>query len=469
MLPAVQENILTVTQVTAAIRELLENRYRFVRISGEISNLKTPFSGHSYFTLKDAGAQLRVVLFKQQKRFIAEEPADGQQVVVFGRISVYEPRGEYQLIADSLESYGIGKLLRDFEILKKRLGDRGLFAVERKKPLPPYPRSIVVITSPTGAAIQDFLKIVAGRNYPLHLRVLPVKVQGKEAAAEIAAALYLAQDLHADAIVLCRGGGSIEDLWAFNDEQVAVAINRSAIPVVTGIGHETDSTIADFCADCRCPTPTAAAERLVPDGIALRRQVSALRERLRLYLDHKIQGLEQRLHLQHLRLGIMVQRCSRLEFRLQISEERLLQNMHEAIAKRERRLHHAGSELRRRLSTEGIDLRRRHLEQLGERLRHHLNRVIARKEGQLAQQASLLQGLSPLATLARGYAVVRTPSPRSDGRELVVETTEVEVDDRIEVFLRDGRLDCRVTDKAPGALAVQPLVPSPPPSSQETS
>jgi exodeoxyribonuclease VII large subunit len=469
MLPAVQENILTVTQLTAEIRELLEIRYRFVRVSGEISNLKTPFSGHSYFTLKDAGAQLRVVLFKQQKRFVAEEPADGQQVVVFGRISVYEPRGEYQLIADSLESYGIGKLLRDFEILKKRLADRGLFDVERKKPLPPYPRSIVVITSPTGAAIQDFLKIVAGRNYSLHLRVLPVKVQGKEAPAEIAAALTLAQDLHADAIVLCRGGGSIEDLWAFNDEKVAEAIFCSTVPVVTGIGHETDSTIADFCADCRCPTPTGAAERLIPDGIALRRQVSALRERLHLYLDHKVQGLEQRLRLQRHRLVSMEQRCSRLEFRLQLSKERLLQAMHEAMAKRERRLVHDASELRRRLSKEGINLRLRHLEHLSERLHHHINRIIAKKEGQLAQLASLLQGLSPLATLARGYAVVRTPSPRSDGRDLVVETKDVEVGDRVDVYLRDGRLDCLVTDKAPGALAVPPLVPPQPPPEETTS
>jgi exodeoxyribonuclease VII large subunit len=463
MLPAAQENILTVTQVTAAIRELLENHYRFVRVCGEISNLKTPFSGHSYFTLKDAGAQLRVVLFKQQKRFVSEEPADGQQVVVFGRISVYEPRGEYQLIADSLESYGIGKLLRDFEILKKRLGDRGLFNVERKKPLPAYPRSIVVITSPTGAAIQDFLKIVAGRNYPLHLRVLPVKVQGREAPGEIAAALTLAQDLHADAIVLCRGGGSIEDLWAFNDEQVAEAIYRSTVPVVTGIGHETDTTIADFCADCRCSTPTGAAERLIPDGTALRRHVSALRERLRLYLDHKLQILEQRFRLQRLRLGTIGQRCSRLEFRLQLSEERLVQAMQEVLSKRERRLAHAAGELRRRLSLEGIDLRRRHLEQLRERLRHQIDRVIAVKEGQLAQQASLLQGLSPLATLARGYSVVCTPSPRSNGRALIVETSDVEVGDRVDIYLRDGRLDCLVTDKAPGALAIPSLVPPQPP------
>jgi exodeoxyribonuclease VII large subunit len=303
----------------------------------------------------------------------------------------------------------------------------------------------------------------------VHLRVLPVKVQGKEAATEIAAALSRAQDLQAQAIVLCRGGGSIEDLWAFNDEQVAEAIYRSTIPVVTGIGHETDATIADFCADYRCPTPTAAAERLIPDGIALRRQVSALRERLHLYLDHKVQGLMQRLRLQRLRLSTMGQRCSRLEFRLQLSEERLLQTMHEAMAKRERRLAIAAGELRRRLSTEGIDLRRRHLEQLSERLRHHLDKVIARKEGQLAQQASLLQGLSPLATLARGYAVVRTPSPRSDGRELVVETKEVEVGDRVDVYLRDGRLGCLVTAKARGDLAVPSVVRPQSPSGEASS
>ena len=451
------ETILTVTQLTASIRELLEGRYRFVRVCGEISNLKTPFSGHSYFTLKDAGAQLRVVLFKQQRRFVTGELADGRQVVVFGRISVYEPRGDYQLIADSLEDYGVGDLLRRFEHLKSRLGERGYFAPESKKTLPPFPRRIVVITSPTGAAIQDFLKIVAGRDYPLTLSILPVKVQGREAAAEIAAAIRRAESIAAvDIIVLCRGGGSIEDLWAFNEEVVAEAIYNCPIPVVTGIGHETDFTIADFCADCRCPTPTGAAERLVPDGTALRRHLALLRQRLHVHLDHRLHSLGQRLRLQYERLGAVERLYARHEFRLRLSKERLLQAMHERLATGERRLASLDGVLRRRLSVEGITVRQGHVDQLAERLRHRIAARLAAAESRLAGQASLLQGLSPLATLARGYAVVHRPVPGGDGWALVAATGDVAIGDAIEVVLHDGRLACEVTDTAlahPAAVA----------------
>ncbi len=451
------EPILTVTQLTASIRELLEGRYRFVRVCGEISNLKTPFSGHSYFTLKDAGAQLRVVLFKQQRRFVIGELADGRQVVVFGRISVYEPRGDYQLIADSLEDYGVGDLLRRFEQLKTRLGERGYFAAERKKPLPPFPKKVVVITSPTGAAIQDFLKILAGRDYPLQLSVLPVKVQGREAAAEIAAAIRRAEGLAGlDIIVLCRGGGSIEDLWAFNEEVVAEAIFTCPIPVVTGIGHETDFTIADFCADCRCPTPTGAAERLVPDGAALRRHLALLRQRLEVHLDHRLHSLGQRLRLQYERLGSVERLCARHEFRLRLSKERLLQAMHGRLSTDERRLARLDGELRRRLSVEGIEVRQGQVDQLSERLRHRITALLATAKSRLAGQASLLQGLSPLATLARGYAVVRKPVPGGDGWTVVAATGDVAIGDAVEVVLRDGRLACEVTDTAlahPSAVA----------------
>lgn len=452
MLPTASPAILTVSQVTSAIRELLETHYRFVHVTGEISNLKTPSSGHSYFTLKDAGAQLRVVLFKQQKRFLAQDLADGRQVVVFGRISVYDPRGEYQLIADSVESYGIGKLLRDFEILKQRLGDQGFFAPERKKPLPPFPKKIVVITSPTGAAIQDFLKVVARREYPLQVLILPVKVQGKEAAAEIAAAIALAQNIEdAEAIVLCRGGGSIEDLWAFNEERVAEAIFSCPIPVVTGIGHETDSTIADFCADCRCPTPTAAAERLIPDGISLRRHLHDRSQQLRLHLRHTLERLEQRLDRQRTRLGAVEQLRSRLEFRLRLSEERLRQAMEDELSRRERHLHRVSSELRRQLSVSAIELRNQQVRLLSQKLRYLIQDLVARGEASLAKQASLLQGLSPLATLARGYAVVRRPGSGKERWTLVTTSAEVAIDERLEVVLKDGHFSCQVLEKVIGS------------------
>ena len=443
-----EDHILSVSQVTASIRDLLESHYRFLHVCGEISNLKTPFSGHSYFTLKDADAQLRVVLFKQQKRFVAKALADGQQVVVFGRISVYEPRGEYQLIADSVEAYGIGNLLREFELLKKRLGDRGFFAPERKKPLPPYPKKIAIITSPTGAAIQDFLKVVATRAYPLQITILPVKVQGQEAAGEICAAIARAQKLpDTEVVVLCRGGGSIEDLWAFNEEIVAAAIFHSAIPVVTGIGHETDSTIADFCADCRCPTPTAAAERLVPDGIALHRHLVGLRQGLQRHLGHTLERLAHRLRLQHHRLAAVAQLCSRLEVRLRLGEERLRQAVQEGMENRERRLHRTEGELRLRFSVENLELRGRHVTLLRERLDHHIESVIVRGEARLAEQAAMLQGLSPLATLARGYAVVRKPLPGRKRWAVVTSTEEVVVNEQVEVVLKDGQLACRVLDK----------------------
>jgi len=452
MLPTASPAILTVSQVTSAIRELLESHYRFVHVTGEISNLKTPSSGHSYFTLKDAGAQLRVVLFKQQKRYISGELADGRQVEVFGRISVYEPRGEYQLIADSVETYGIGKLLRDFENLKKRLGERGFFASERKKPLPPFPKNIVVITSPTGAAIQDFLKVVARRDYPLQLSILPVKVQGKEAAAEIAAAIALAQTLAGvEVIVLCRGGGPIEDLWAYNEEPVDEAIFRSLLPVVTGIGHETDSTIADFCADCRCPTPTAAAERLIPDGISLRRHLSDCRQRLGLHLRHKLEKLEQRLELQRTRLGVVDQLHSRLEFRLRLSEERLRQTMQEEMARREQHLHRVSGELRRWLSLTAFELRDQHVWLLAEKIRHHMQDLVARGEARLTEQASLLHSLSPLATLARGYALVRRPGSDKERWTLVTSTADIANNERLEVVLKDGHLNCLVLDKITGS------------------
>ncbi|RPH38632.1 MAG: exodeoxyribonuclease VII large subunit, partial [Desulfobulbaceae bacterium] len=275
MSPEFNQEILTVSQATQSIKYLLEDSFRFIHVRGEISNLKIPYSGHQYFILKDSSAQLRAVLFKTQERYLSRPLADGQQVLCHGRISVYEQRGEYQLIIDIVENLGSGELQIKFEKLKKKLADEGLFAGSRKKPLPPFPEKIILLTSPSGAAVHDFLTVWHNRRSSVAIQILPVRVQGKGAGEEIAAALDLANNkLTADMIVLCRGGGSIEDLWAFNEECVARAIARSAIPVVTGIGHEIDFTIADFCADLRAPTPTGAAERIIPDTLLLRRQIA---------------------------------------------------------------------------------------------------------------------------------------------------------------------------------------------------
>ena len=441
-----KETILTVSQFTAALKDILETEYRFVRICGEISNLKIPFSGHCYFTLKDAGAQIRAVLFKQQKRFVELNLQDGQQVVVFGRISVYEPRGEYQVVIDSVELYGIGNLLREFEQLKRKLADKGYFAAERKKTVPPYPGKIIVITSPTGAAIQDFLKIVGNRKSPVHIQILPVKVQGKGAAAEIAKAIEIAQGIaDAEIIVLCRGGGSIEDLWAFNEEIVAEAIHRSVLPVVTGIGHEVDFTIADFCADFRCPTPTGAAEKLVPDAEMLRRHVRSLRASLQLRIERKIHFLEQQLLHHKKMLGDMRNVFNSLEFRLNLSKVHLLQAVSGCLQAKEQRLQLLTRSLQKEVPSNRIERQEQRINLLVSQLKNHMQRTLDRKQAALAEQATLLHGVSPLATLARGYAIVRKKQTEDSTWRVVSRASDARVGEELNVLLQEGQLDCVVT------------------------
>ncbi len=441
-----KETIFTVSQFTAAIKDILETTYRFVRICGEISNLKTPFSGHSYFTLKDAGAQLRAVLFKQQKRFVDLNLQDGQQVVVFGRISLYEPRGEYQIIADSVELYGVGKLLREFEQLKRKLSEKGYFAAELKKPLPPYPGKIIVISSPTGAAIQDFLKIISNRKSPVHIQILPVKVQGKTAAGEIARAIDRAQGIaDTDIIVLCRGGGSIEDLWAFNEEIVAEAIHRSKLPVVTGIGHEVDFTIADFCADFRCPTPTGAAEKLVPDAETLRRHVHSLQASMQLRFERKLLFVEQQLSHHKKMLGNMRNVFNSLEFRLNLSKAHLLQAMTSYLQIKEDGIQSIVRRLYQESPCTQIELQKQYINSMIAQLRNHIQRTMERKQAALAKQATFLNGVSPLATLARGYAIVRKKQPDSTTWLVVSRAKDAQVGEELNVLLQDGQVDCVVT------------------------
>jgi exodeoxyribonuclease VII large subunit len=441
-------NILTVSQFTAEIKEILENRYRFVHICGEISNLKTPFSGHCYFTLKDAGAQIRVVLFKQQKRFVDLVLQDGQQVVVFGRITLYEPRGEYQVVADSVQLHGIGKMLREFEILKRKLSEKGYFAAESKRSLPVFPKKIAVISSPTGAAIQDFLKIVNIRKSPVHIQILPVKVQGKTAAGEIAKAIEIAQRLdNIEIIVLCRGGGSMEDLWAFNEEIVADAIHRSTLPVVTGIGHEVDFTLADLCADFRCPTPTGAAEKLIPDAVSLRRHVDSLRVGLQRCLQRQINVSEQRLSHHKKMLGDMNSVFRGLEFRLRLSKAHMVQAISDCLQVKERNLDSLVRHLSQESPSSRIDFHLHHLKLLLSQLKNHMRRTLESKQANLAEQASLLNGVSPLATLARGYAIVQKKQAEKSGWRLVSRAQDTAVGEELNILLREGHLDCLVINK----------------------
>jgi exodeoxyribonuclease VII large subunit len=439
------EAILTVSQLTRSIKNILEGDFRFIRISGEISNFKMPFSGHSYFTLKDSSAQIRAVLFKQQKRFVDLTLKDGQDVVCFGRITVYEPRGEYQIIVDSVQLFGTGVLQKEFEQLKLKLAEKGYFAAEAKKILPPYPEKIVVISSPTGAAIHDFLKIVKLRNSPIQVQILPVRVQGKEAAGEIATAIKVANTLpDIDIIVLCRGGGSLEDLWAFNEQAVADAIHCSALPIVTGIGHEVDFTIADFCADFRCPTPTGVAEKLIPNTHALRQHLASLQNGLSNRVYRKLSSLEQRLRHNIRMLGNMKSLFKDSDFRLQLSKSYLLQATSKNIESRENRLRSCIRRLQSQAPSSRIELQQKHLHFLITQLQNHIQRILERKQMALAEQATLLNSVSPLATLGRGYSIVRKLDKKDKSYRVITSSAAVTVGDEINILLHEGQLDCIV-------------------------
>ncbi|MGD8228729.1 MAG: exodeoxyribonuclease VII large subunit [Desulfobacteraceae bacterium] len=290
--------IYTVSALTEEIKDLLEERFDFVWVEGEISNFRSPSSGHYYMVLKDEKAQIRAVMFRPQTRYLKFTPEDGMKVIVQGRIGVYQPRGEYQIILDYLEPLGIGALALAFEQLKEKLAAEGLFDEDIKRPLPLLPQRVAVITSPTGAAIRDFLKIIRRRFANIEITVVPVKVQGDEATAEMVEALdTVNRELNVDVIVLTRGGGSLEDLWAFNQEDLALAIRASRIPVVSAVGHEIDITISDLAADLRAPTPSAAAELIVMEKESLVERFEAMRGRLELYAKTYLSNLNQQLAL----------------------------------------------------------------------------------------------------------------------------------------------------------------------------
>lgn len=281
--------VLTVSQLTFLIKELLEGTFGILWVEGEISNLSSPFSGHLYFVLKDEGAQIRCVMFRHQSKNLKFLPENGMKVLIRGEIAVYTPRGEYQIIVDHIEPLGIGALALAFEQLKNRLKALGLFDEAKKRPIPYLPQKVAVITSPTGAAIRDFLKVVNRRFGGLHIIVVPVRVQGEEATRDIIEALKLVNErLKVDVIVITRGGGSLEDLWPFNQEALAYAIRDSKIPVVSAVGHEIDWTICDMASDLRAPTPSAAAEMLVREKLQLESKLSDLKGRLLHSLNRQI-------------------------------------------------------------------------------------------------------------------------------------------------------------------------------------
>ena len=444
---AQNDPILTPSQLNTLARDLLEDTFPLVLVEGEIGNLSRPASGHMYFTLKDARAQVRCALFKPKSQWLKFQPREGLKVLARARLTLYEARGDYQLVCDSLEEAGEGALRRAYEDLKARLQAEGLFDDARKRPLPAHVRRLAVLTSPSGAVIRDIVSVLR-RRFPLvEVDVLPVPVQGDTAAAQIRAMLQAAvASGRYDVLVLARGGGSLEDLWAFNDESLARAIATSSVPVVSAVGHETDFTLADFAADLRAPTPSAAAELLVPDRANLRARLDGLHRQL--HALHA-QGLRQRgqrvdhafLRLQALRpqarLDALQQRAQQARLRLVNAMQRRLQ--HEQV-----RARHAEAILRAGHPRRRIERLQERLDALRGRPQSLLARHLQHEALRLRGLARSLHAISPLATVARGYSILQHP----DGR-LVRGLGDAEPGDALRARMHDGHLHLRVEGKEP--------------------
>ncbi|RNF84998.1 exodeoxyribonuclease VII large subunit [Montanilutibacter psychrotolerans] len=435
-------HVLSPSQLNTLARDLLEGAFGLVWVEGELGNLSRPSSGHLYFTLKDARAQVRCAMFKPKSSWLKFVPREGLRVLARGRLTLYEARGDYQLVLDHMEEAGEGALRRAYDELKARLQAEGLFDAERKRALPAFPSRIGVITSASGAAVRDVLSVLA-RRFPLvDAEVLPVPVQGDGAAAQITRMLQRADACgRYDVLVLARGGGSLEDLWAFNDEALARAIAASSTPVVSAIGHETDFSLSDFAADLRAPTPSVAAELLVPSRDDLLRRLAAIDARLRNLQLQRLRQAMQRADRAALRLHALRPRA-RLDLlhRRQAEALRRLSAAWQRRLERERaRLRHAEAVLRAGHPQRRMDRLQARLAAVAQRPQAAMARRLAHDALRLRGLARSLEAVSPLATVARGYAILRT----EDGR-VVRSVLDAAPGDRVAARLVDGELRLRV-------------------------
>ena len=440
-----ERDVFTVSRLNQTARRLLEQGLPRVWIEGELSNIARPSSGHLYFTLKDSNAQIRGAMFRSRNQLLRFKPEEGLQVTVRAKISLYEQRGDYQLIAEYMEEAGDGVLQRAFEALKLKLDREGLFDPDRKRALPALPARIGVITSPTGAAIRDVLSVLARRFPAIPVTVYPVPVQGKDAGREIAAMLetVTARD-ECDVLILTRGGGSLEDLWAFNEEIVARAIHACHIPVVSAVGHEVDFTIADFVADRRAPTPSAAAELVSPDQSEWREQLSSLEARLTRRVQQRTAELRQRTHWLQQRLRLrhpgqylrqQSQHLDELEGRTRLAIKSYFNNLHA-------KLHAAHGTLKQATPAHRIRRYELQCQALGQRLNTAISGLLANRQHRFAVACKSLDTISPLATLERGYAIVTRP-----GKPGIVRTAgAIKPGERIETRLASGQLLCTVDE-----------------------
>ncbi|EGP20830.1 exodeoxyribonuclease VII large subunit [Halomonas sp. TD01] len=433
---------LSVSQLNQRAKQTLEREVGEVWVEGELSNVSRPASGHIYFTLKDDRAQIRCALFRQRARFVAAPMRDGDQVKLRGRVSLFEPRGDYQLIADAVQAAGLGELLAAFERLKVQLESEGVFANARPLPFPP--RKILILSSASGAAIRDVLAVLAAR-WPLaDVTLIPVPVQGAEAAPAMISALGLLNrqarlDPDQDVVLITRGGGSLEDLWAFNNEHLARAIFHSRLPVMSAVGHEVDTTLADSAADMRAPTPSAAAERLVPDQQALKHQLSQLENRLRRAMQARLERDSQRLDTLRARLRHPGEQLNRQRQYVSALTQRLQRAMQQSVQQQQTRV----TQLSKRLASQ--DMARLHrteqerVSQLQRRLASTIQRALEVRQALLSSAARELNAVSPLAVLGRGYAIAQ-----DEKGHVIRRAEDTEPGQKLSLRLGEGRLSVEV-------------------------
>jgi exodeoxyribonuclease VII large subunit len=440
-----QRDVFTVSRLVRETRAVLEGSFPMLWLEGEISNYSRPSSGHMYFSLKDEAAQVRCAMFRTRNMQLRFTPGNGMHVMVRARVTMYEPRGEFQIVVEQMEEAGLGVLQRAFEALKNRLGQEGLFDAAHKRPLPTTPQHLGVITSATGAAIRDILSVLKRRYPVLPVMIYPVAVQGEGAGREIAEAIKLAnQRNECDVLIVGRGGGSLEDLWAFNEEVVARAIYNSEIPIISAVGHEIDFTIADFVADLRAPTPSAAAELVTPDMGELQQQLMRQRQRLLSLIRATLQQSQQQLvwlsrRLQQQHPGQQLQHKAQ---RLDELELRLMQNINVQLRHQDHRLQQLTTRLHHNSPSYRLQQLHTRYEHLQQRLHRALRLALAQKQQQLAATSRALNNISPLATLERGYAIVQ----QLPEQHVVRDAATVKAGDKIQARLSRGVLVCTVDE-----------------------
>jgi exodeoxyribonuclease VII large subunit len=437
--------VYTVSELNAVIKSVLEERFPFVWITGEISNFRIPLSGHFYFTLKDETSQISAVMFRGQQRKLKFEPEDGLRIIGMGHLGVYEPRGSYQIIMEYLEPSGIGALQIAYEKLKARLAEEGLFDQQCKKPIPFLPRKIALITSPSGAVVHDMLNIIDRRFPNMQIEIFPVKVQGTGAEDEIIEALEMLNDrIGVDLAILARGGGSLEDLQAFNSEGVARSIFACKVPIISAIGHETDYTIADFVADLRAPTPSAAAELAIPLKYELLQRVIDIYADLRYRMNHVLDRLRQTLtdiskRMIDPRRQIQDRRMRLDDFAAQLNRRivTFLKNKNEQLVWRRNQLLSLAPVSR-------IHNFHQRVEQYGYNLLKIYDIIKSNKSARLRELSARLEALSPVAILERGYSITRT----IPDLKVVFDPKMISINQKLQVLVAKGTLTCRVKDKS---------------------